>query len=396
MRIKRKIAEAVESLAGDMVSINKAIFDKPEICFKEKFASGLVMDYLKSNGFSIEAPAAGLDTALKAIRKGKGKGPRVALIAEYDALPEMGHACGHSMIAASACAAAVAINRAVPNHPGSLMVIGTPAEEGGGGKITMINRGAFKNVDAAMMVHPSNKTRVVCRMYAIDDVEFTFTGKAAHAAAFPDQGINALDAGVLFYNAVSALRQQMKDEARVHGVFTRGGDAPNIIPERVVMRFFVRALERGYFSELMAKVAECARGAAKSAGCKVRIKKMGHSYDPFHPSYPIGEAFRENMKFIVIDEDSFGETEEIGSSDIGNLSQAVPTLHPEYAIGGREDINHSRNFLKAVMSARGKKAMIGMTKAMALTAYDLFTNPGLMAQVREEFKRRVPQGGKKD
>ncbi len=384
--IKRKIAKAVDGLKADLTSINKAIFDRPELCYEETFATSLVTDYLKSKGFAVKQNVADLETAFMATHKNDSSGPKVAILAEYDALPEIGHACGHSMIAAAACVAAAALAQAVPDHPGSLLVIGSPAEEGGGGKVNMIERGAYPRVDAALMIHPSNKTRVVARMYAISDMEFTFIGKAAHAAAFPDQGINALDAAVLFYNAVSALRQQTRDEARIHGVFTHGGDAPNIIPEKVVMRFFVRALSSAYFRELIEKVKNCARGAAKSAGCKVKIKKMGHEYEPFYPSYPMGEAFRENMKLSGVEEESFGEAEEIGSSDIGNLSRVIPTLHPEFAVGGREDINHSRNFLKAVMSKKGADMMLGMTKAMAMTAYDLMTDPKLMAFVKEEFK----------
>lgn len=391
-KIKAKIAKAVERRAPDMRKINRAIFEKPELCYKEEFASGLVMDYLRGEGFMIETPVAGLETAFRAVRRGGGRGPAVAVIAEYDALPQMGHACGHSMIAASALGAAAAIAEAAPDHPGSLMVIGTPAEEGGGGKIRMIDKGVFRDVDAAIMIHPSNKTRVVARMYAINDIEFTFTGRAAHAAAFPHEGVNALDAAVLFYNAVSMLRQQMKGEARVHGIITHGGDAPNIIPEKAAARFYIRALDRDYFHALVEKVKSLARGAAKGAGCKVRVKTMAPAYDPFYPSYPMGEAFRENMAALGLAEEKFSETEQIGSSDIGNLSQAVPALHPEYAIGGREAVNHSREFLGAVASRRGEKAMVEMTKAMALTVHDLLARPGLMAGVKKEFAAR---GGKK-
>ncbi|VAX22899.1 N-acyl-L-amino acid amidohydrolase [hydrothermal vent metagenome] len=388
MNAKQKIAKTIVDLSSDMAKINRAIFDKPELCYEEVFAAQLTADYLESNGFTITKPFAGLKTAFLARHKGKGKGPNIALIAEYDALPQIGHACGHSMIAATACGAAVAIAKTFPEHPGSLLVIGTPAEEGGGGKIKMIDKGVFKNVDAAIMVHPSNKTRVIARMYAIHDMEVTFTGRSAHAAAFPDQGINALDAGVLFYNAVSALRQQIRGEARIHGIFTHGGDAPNIIPEKVIMRFFVRALDALYFRELVGKVKECARGAAKSTGCKVKFKKIGYEYEPFYPSHPIGYAFRKNMSMAGIEEENFGEAEEIGSSDIGNLSQIIPTLHPEYAIGDRGDINHSRNFLKAVMSKKGEKMMLGMTQAMAMTVYDLLSDPKLLASAKKEFKNQ--------
>lgn len=384
---KAAIARQTQNLAGEMARINKALFEKPELCYQETFAAGLLCEKLTGEGFVVRAPLAGLSTAFAASRKGTGgKGPKIALIAEYDALPQIGHACGHSLIAATAFGAAAAIARATPDHPGTLMVIGTPAEEGGGGKVKMIEEGVFKGVDAAIMVHPSNKTRVVARMFAVTEQVFTFTGKAAHAAAFPYKGVNALDAGVLFYNAVSTMRQQLKEEARVHGIFTHGGDAPNIIPERVEMAFYIRALDRDYFREVIAKVRQCAQGAAKAAGCKVTIKQRGMVYEPFYPSHPMGRAFRENMAIIRAKEDGFSETEEIGSSDIGNLSQVVPSLHPEYAIGGVEDINHSRNFLAAVMSKKGAVAAMDMTKAMAMTVYDLLVNPRLMAETKRAFK----------
>ncbi len=383
--IKRKICKAVDDLAGRIIALNKSIFDNPETCFKERESVKLITSELRADSFEITAPFAGVKTAFKAVSRGKRARPKIALIAEYDALPELGHACGHSMIAASAFGAAVAIKRAVGDHPGELLVIGTPAEEGGGGKIKMIKNNGFKGVDAALMAHPSNKTRVVARMYAISHLQLTFLGKAAHAAAFPDKGVNALDAGVLFYNGISAMRQQLNGEARIHGIFTRGGDAPNIIPEKIVMDFYVRALDRKYFEALIKKVAQCARGAAKAVGCKVKIKKIGHTYDPFYPSYPIGNAFRANMKTLNIAEDRFGETEEIGSSDIGALSLVTPTLHPEYAVGKKTDINHSRDFLKAVVSPRGAGAMLAMTKALAMTTYDLLTDAKLLSEARGMF-----------
>jgi len=381
----QEIIRQVDILAGRIGAVNKSIFDKPETCYQEAFACGLLRKELAAEGFSVKAPVAGLDTAFVAVHKGSGKGPTVALLAEYDALPGIGHACGHSLIAATAFGAATAIRRAAPRHPGTLMVIGTPAEEGGGGKVKMIAKGAFKGVDAAIMIHPSNKTRVIARMFAVTELTFTFTGKAAHAAAFPYKGVNALDAGVLFYNAVSALRQQLKEEARVHGIFTHGGDAPNIIPERVVMHFYVRALDRGYFRRVIEQVTQCAQGAAAAAGCKVKIEQRGHTYEPFYPNRAMGRMFLEHMGAVGIKDDGFAEAEEIGSSDIGNLSQELPTLHPEYAAGGKEDINHSRAFLKAVMSKKAAQNALAMTKAMALTVHSLLTEPELMARVKREF-----------
>ncbi len=387
---KTKITKAVDQLDGELTRISNELFNHPELCYEEKFAVKLLTDTLAESGFSIRRNVAGLPTAFIAEKHGNRKGPKIAIIAEYDALPTIGHACGHNMIGASSVVCAMAIAKACgDNFPGTIAVIGTPAEEGGGGKVKMIKKGIFKPYSAAIMVHPSNKTRVICRMYAITDIEFTFIGKAAHAAAFPHDGINALDAGVLFYNAVSALRQQLKDEARVHGIFTNGGSAPNIIPEQVVMRFYVRSLYVDYFEQVQKKIIDCARGSAKATGCKVKIKHMGHTYLPLYPNRSIGEAFLSNMESIGIKDDGFSATEEIGSSDIGNLSQELPTLHPEYAVGGRDDINHSRNFLSAVTGKKGHKAMAGMTRAMAMTVYDLLTDKALLDRTKKDFRADV-------
>jgi len=386
-RIKRAIVRAVDRMAAGITQVSKDIFAQPELGYRETFAKSLLVEKLAASGYRIISPAGGLATAFIARRRGGAKGPKVALIAEYDALP-MGHACGHNLIAASAYGAAAALASCGVDLPGELLVIGTPAEEGGGGKIRMIKNGVFRGVDAALMAHPSNKTRVINRMYAVTSLTFTFTGKASHAAAFPDQGINALDAGVTFYNAVSALRQQMKNEARVHGIFRHGGDAPNIIPDRVVMEFYVRALTREYFAELTQKVIRAARGAARAAGCTVAVRRRGQSYDPFYPNYPMGVAFRRNIESLGLADEGFNETEEIGSSDIGNVSQMIPCLHPEYAVGGREDINHSTNFLKAVSSGAGIGRMLLVTKAVALTAYGLLTDHALMERVKHDFKRQ--------
>ncbi|HJM82292.1 MAG TPA: M20 family metallopeptidase [Nitrospinota bacterium] len=385
---KTKLAKEIDNLSDEMREIANSIFDNPETCYTENFAASLLTSKLKERGFAVESPYLGLSTAFIAknakIIKSK---PIIAILAEYDALPGIGHACGHNLIAASAFGAAVALKNVLHPELGNVVTIGTPAEEGGGGKIKMIRRGAFSDIDAAIMIHPSNKTRIISRMYAITELKFTFIGKAAHAAAFPEQGINALDAGVLCYNSISSLRQQIRGNSRVHGIFTYGGDAPNIIPDRIEMHYFVRDLDKKHSEELLKRIKQCAKGAAKATGCKVKIKTCGNSYDPFYPSYPMGEAFADNLAILGIADGGFSETTEIGSSDIGNLSQVVPTLHPEYAVGDKEDINHSRNFLAAVKTQSGHKAMLEMTKAMAMTVYDLLTNHALLKRTKDNFNQ---------
>lgn len=385
---KRKIVQKIDSLRPLLIEVNNAIFNNPELCYNEHYALDYLTSRLNQFGFVTEKGYKGVETAYRASPTKENSSPQIALISEYDALANIGHACGHSLIAAASTVAAVALKEATPEIANNFTVIGTPAEEGGGGKVKMASNGAFNQIDAAIMIHPSNKTRVTARMYAITDIKFTFLGKASHAAAFADQGINALDGAVGFYNMVAMLRQQIVDSARVHGVFEEGQGAPNIIPEKAIMRFYVRALDKLYFEELVTKIINCAEGAAKASGCRLEVERMGYTYDPFTPNYTIGRLFKNNMDKINLKaNDQFSETDEIGSSDIGNLSNIVPTLHPEFAIGDRDAINHSRKFLDAVVSEEGIHMAVEMTKAMAMTVYDLATDKVSMNSAKEEFSQ---------
>lgn len=386
-RIAQAILDQVDRLTDDLKSINDDIFARPETCYQERYAVERLTGYLAANGFEIETPHAGLPTAFRATHRQGSDSPRIALLAEYDALPDIGHACGHSMIGASSAIAAVALRRAGVDFSGSIVVVGTPAEEGGGGKVAMLKVGAFDDIDAAMMLHPSNKTRVIARMFAVNDLLISFKGKASHAAAFPEEGINALDAGVLFYNGVSMERQAMKSSMRVHGIFVDGGQAPNIIPERCSLRFYIRALKMSDFHHLKNRITDIAHGVARATKTEVSIESKGYLYEPFRPNYALGEAFKANMARLGLVEDKgFSETDEIGSSDIGNLSGALPSLHPEFAIGPSSSINHSRAFLEDLKSDRALEALTGMTKTLTLTLYDLLTDAELLSQARSEFE----------
>ena len=383
------IKKEIRSVAPEMVRLSRLIFENPELNYQELFAAELLTSSLKEQGFRIRHGSGKLKTGFEAAWRGGKSKPVIALLAEYDALPKLGHACGHNLIAASAFGAAVAIKNALGKKCGTLKVIGTPAEEGGGGKLLMIKGGWFKGVDACIMAHPSNKNRSVARMLAVMEIDFHYYGKASHAAAYPDKGINALDAVIALFNSVNAMRQQTPNFSRVHGIVTHGGDAPNIIPEYASARFMVRGITMPDFRVMLQKITDCAKGAARATECRLKIVKNPLAYEPFEPNRALGAIFSRYMKKTGLKECGAAETDEMGSSDVGNLSQVIPTLHPEYALGSEESVNHSREFLKAVVSKKGEAAMIKAAIAVAATAAELFTKPSAVAQVKKEFTARA-------
>jgi amidohydrolase len=251
----------------------------------------------------------------------------------------------------------------------------------------MIKEGWFKGVDAAIMVHPANHTRTVARMLAVMELEFHYYGKASHAAAHPELGINALDAVIMLFNSINAMRQQTPNFSRVHGIVTHGGDAPNIIPEYAAAKFFVRGITMKDFGYMLEKVTACAKGAATATGCKLKVVKNHMAYQPFEPNRTMGKVFARHIAALGVKDSGIAENEEIGSSDIGNLSQVVPALHPEFAVSEPHIVNHSREFLKAVVSKTGEAAMMKAASALSATVCDLFTDPALVSAVRAEFAR---------
>lgn len=385
-QFKSAVIKEVDKLKPEIFKLSRLIHSKPELAYKEFFASNTLAIFLEKQGFKVKRGVGRLPTSFTATASGAKKTPSIAFIAEYDALPKIGHACGHNMIGAISAGAATALKNAALNKSGKIIVAGTPAEEGGGGKIRLIQSGVFKGIDMAIMAHPSNKTRVTGRMLAVTDMIFTFIGKSSHAAAFPHKGINALDGVILTYNNINALRQQMKEDVKIHGIIMEGGEAPNIIPGRASAKFYIRSLDKKYFKDVLEKVKNCARGAAKATGCKLRIDTGKFVYNPFKPNYTMAGILRDNMKSAGLKEDLIGETEGIGSSDMGNLSQVIPTLHPEFAIGKRNIVNHSPEFTKAAISNFGMDMMIKMTKAVATTALDIFCSPEKLKEIKREFR----------
>ena len=383
--VKDRIGQAVDRLADDLEHLSRTIHDNPELAYQEVKAAGWLSDFLAKQGFTVERAVAGVETAFRATVE-TGAGPTIAILCEYDALPGIGHACGHNVIATSgagAGAALAAVRDALP--PGRIQVIGTPAEEGGGGKVRLIQGGVFEHVDAAMMIHGFDRWILHQDPLGIVRVGFEFTGKAAHASADPWEGVNALDAVIQTFNSVSMLRQQVRPAARIHGIVTQGGAAPNIIPETAACTFYVRAPTLEYMWELHARVVACAEGAARATGCALQVIDLEAPYEPLKRNDTLLGLFRTNMGTVGAVE-SPPLIDRMGSSDIGNVSQVIPAIQPMVQIAPTGTAIHSREFEAAAVTPLARQGLCQAAKTMAMTTYDLLADPGLLKQARAEFE----------
>ncbi len=385
--LKERVCSFIDENKELLVTVSKEIFHHPELGFKEFKASHLLADKLEQAGFNVELGVADLDTAISAIHPDQSEGPTVAIIAEYDALPEIGHACGHNLIASAALGATLALGSIKTDLPGKLIFYGTPAEEGGGGKIYFVKAGLFKDVDAALMFHPSSIYTMVGRGgLAVSEVKIEFFGKAAHASSAPEKGINALDAVIQTFNSINALRQHITSDARIHGIITHGGVKPNIIPDYAAASFYVRALDDDYCEELIKKVENCAKGAAISTGTTLKFQRVGHIYKSRKVNKVLGEAFAQNLQILGEPINPIPPGKGLGSSDIGNVSHEVPTIHPYIGICEEDIAAHTNEFAEASISDRGQEKMLVAAKALAMTAIDVFTNPELVRKMKDEFR----------
>ncbi len=391
--MKNRLLLAIDRLAPKLREVSLFIHKNPEIAFEEHKAQESLTRLLEASGFDVKRGVGGLATAFTGEYGPGSSHPVIGFVAEYDALPGIGHGCGHNLIGSASVGAAMALASVL--GPGScrLKVIGTPAEERGGGKIRLIEAGIFNGLDAAMMVHPANKTEVIKRSLSLIDLEIEFFGKASHAAGSPHLGINALDAVIQTFNNIAALRQHIRPDARIHGIITDGGKAPNIIPDYTKARFLIRSTDSDYTSLLLDRVKGCAKGAAGATGAKVKFKIDKNILMPFRPNYTMADIYRGHLKSLGVKTGIDEEYKEIGSSDIGNVSQVVPTIHPALAICDYDTTPHSIEFTQAAGSDAGIKGMLLAAKAISLTALDLITRPDLLRKVKDEHDRGGPDIG---
>jgi amidohydrolase len=374
--VKPKVTEAVDRLADDLERLSHRIHESPELAFKEEMAHAWLTEFLEKHGARVERGVGGLATAFRATIPGSGAGPTIAIMAEYDALPGIGHACGHNVIATAGVGAGAAL-AALGTLPfaGRIQVIGTPAEEGGAGKVKLMDAGVFEGVDAAMMIHGRCGTQVWRPSLGIIKVKVEFFGQAAHASSWPWRGVNALNAVISLFNALDAMRQQIHTDARIHGVITKGGDQANIIPEYTSAEFYLRATTVAYCRELLRRFTAAADGAAAATGCRVQVNPT------------MADAFKRNLEYIDFPEDPDDGQAGYGSTDCGNVSQRLPTIHPYIRISPDGVPGHSREFAEWARSPLARAGMLAGAKALALTALDLLASPEALARAKQDFTR---------
>jgi amidohydrolase len=385
---RRRVSDAVDERAELLLEVSHRIHDRPELLFEERFAADLLASALEADGFAVERGAMGLETAFVGRPRGShgGDGPRVAILCEYDALPGIGHGCGHNIIAAAGLGAALAAATVVTELGGRLDVIGTPAEEGGGGKVLMGERGAFDGVDAALAIHPAGADLIQPDVIAIATYEIEYFGRAAHAAAAPERGRNALDAAVLGYNAVAALRQHIASTDRIHGVFLKAGEKPNIVPDHTLAQWYVRSATAASLQGLKQRVLACLEAGAAAAGCTMEVRQPWPEYSDLRSNRPLGELYRANSALlgrpVAYPEPA---TRLMVSTDMGNVSYLVPTIHPIVKVSPSDVGLHSAEFAVWAASPDGDRGVLDAAKAMAMTAVDLWLRPDAMQEVREAF-----------
>ena len=385
-QLKDEISTRIDALRPALERIGRDIHANPEIGYEERQAVGWLTALLREHSFEVEVGVANTPTAFVATRR-NGTGPSIAFLSEYDALRGLGHGCGHNLIATASVGAGIALADALDRFPGRIQVIGTPAEEGGGGKIRLIRGGLFQEVDAAMMFHPDTRTQVLHWALAVTHMHFEFIGRAAHASGDPEKGINALDAFVLAYNGISMLRQHIKEGARLHGFLKEGGTAPNIVPERTSGEFLVRARDEAYMQELVQKVKNIFQAAALATGCSVKLTFDEDAYSDLRNNSVLAALFEDNLRRLGIDPVEPVPWENAGSTDMGNVTHVVPGLHPTLAIAPADVPGHSQAFLEASGSLRGYQAMVDAAKALAMTGADLLADPSLVEKAKAEFRR---------
>jgi amidohydrolase len=382
--LKASVIEEIDARYQQLGELSRNIHSNPEVAFQEFKAAAWLAEYLEDSGFSVERGICELPTAFRG-SYGAGE-PVIAILAEYDALPKLGHACGHNLIATSAVGAGVAAKRAVDTFGGSVMVIGTPGEELYGGKAIMAERGAFDDVDMAMIVHPGGGNRVVMNTLACQTLDVEFFGRAAHAAAKPEAGINALEAMIQSYNAINSLRQHIREKARIHGIITDGGEAANIVPAHTAASFIVRAEDDRYLDELKERVINCFAGAARATGAELKCRWAEVRYAAMLNNVTMARLFRSNMKSLGRNIRLGDATLWSGSTDVGNVSQLVPAIQPLVAIAPDDVLIHSPRFAEAATSEDGLRCMLDAAKAMAMTVVDVLADPETFARIQEEFR----------
>jgi len=387
--MKSTIESTIEQHKASLIELARFIGEHPELGHEEFQASEKLIGLLQAHGFTVQNPVLNLPTAFIGTYTADKPGPVVAFLCEYDALPELGHACGHHLICTMGAAAAIGLKSVIDELGGTIRVYGTPAEETKGAKVPMSAAGLFDDVDFALMAHPYHTYEKSGQSLAMDAVQFEYFGKAAHAAASPYEGVNALDAVLQLFNSVNALRQQLQSHTRIHGIITEGGKAANIIPEYAAAQFYIRSANRPYTDETVSKVLRCAEGAALQTGCTLKVSNYEYSYDELITNETLSDLFTRNLIDMGVDETSIEYGKDHGSVDLGNVSRHCPAIHPYIKVIDEKHLLHTPEFRDLAMQERAFEGMLFGARALAFTAYDAIRSPQTLDAIRKEFQNSV-------
>jgi amidohydrolase len=384
--MKARVQQRIFEVERDLIGVSRALHDTPETAWNEHASAALLAVTLEADGFRVEKPLAGLATAFRATA-GNGRTP-IAVVAEYDALAGLGHACGHNIIAAAAVGAALGLRPLLDDLDVTLHVIGSPAEEGGGGKIVLLDAGVFDGLAAAMMIHPGPENRAYAYPFAVAHFDVRYTGIATHAAAYPSLGVNAADAFVIAQTAIGLLRQQLSERTRVHGVVISAGTAANIIPAESAGYWYVRAETLAELNGVFEKVRRCFEAGALATGCTLELTETSGRYADFVNDQSLLESFAANSArlgrhFDLNDHRATGMN--TASTDMGNVSQIVPSIHPYLGIESAPAVNHQREFAEAAIAPAADRALIEGATALAWTVADV----GWARSARDAGDRRL-------
>ena len=384
LELKEKIAQAIKENLQDAIALNDDLADHPELSGEEYESSRKIVELLKHKGFDVEYPFAGLPTSFKATYGRNDHKYKVAIMTEYDALPGIGHACGHCVSGAISVLAGIAASKLQDALDADIDVIGTPVEETDGAKCALIKKGVFDHYDMAMMIHLYDQNLIYCTLNGLASYLYTFHGKAAHASAAPWDGINALNAAQLMFHGTDCLRQHVTPDVRIHGVIRNGGEAPNIVPEEASAEFYVRALDLDYMMDVVRKVDDCAAGGALATQCTWDKVETAATYANMRRNYTGEDALREIYEELDIDIN--GDHEKIfGSSDAGNVSFVCPTFHPTLQIVDRGVPIHTREFAQAVKTERAHEAIALGANVIALQIAKIFSDENKIKQMKADF-----------
>ena len=381
--VKQQARDAVRAAAGELVRVSREIHAHPELALHEEHAVAQLVPFLLAHGFQrVERGVYDMPTAF---RGEWGHGPvTIGVCAEYDALPEIGHACGHNLIATAGVGAAIGLIAALEPAEARIVILGTPAEEHIGGKVMMLSRGAFADIDVAMMAHPMAVDFADPPMLGVAHVDVEYRGRAVHASVAPEQGVNALDAVVLAYQAIAQLRHHIRRDARIHGIITNGGTAANVVPEFAAATFYVRAARPQYLQELKRRVQGCFDAGASATGCEMSVDWHEElEYAPLRSNRPLAEAYRRNGEALGR---TFIDLKNVstGSSDMGNVSQVVPSIHPTFGVG-QMIFNHTPEFAAAAVTDAAHESMLQTAEALAMTGIDVALEPDLLRRIKADF-----------